>query len=489
VSTTKSIIYVPTSPQFSGECPQPLTAADLHSLLEASQALSRETILADLLKALMPIALRKTGSTFGMLLLLRGEHLSAVARAWAWPDQLDVCLTEMRPRVEQAPLVLLNAALRERRTVLPACIHDADLCAGDTYLLHRAPRSAICTPLLKQGVPIALLYLENAAQASVFTRRRVAFIEMLAVQAAISLDHAQLYQQLQTEKALRRQAEETLRVSEESLAITERGTNGQLAFVGTAMDVSKRKDADEALRSVQSELARVSRISAMGEFAASIAHEVNQPLAAIAMNASAGLNWLKLDPPQLNQVHNVLSTILRASTDAEKLIRSMNNMARRSGPELQRFAVDDAIREVLLLLRAELHEHGIQVCTDFTLAQHQLQAERVQLQQVMMNLFLNAIDAMSGVSCRTRVLKVCSAIADSSATLRISVEDNGRGIDASVAERLFDPLFSTKPAGMGMGLSICRSIVEAHGGRIWTCPRQPQGTTFHVSLPAAGPRN
>jgi signal transduction histidine kinase len=464
VSTTKTNIDVPTSPQFSGECPQPLTAADLHNLLEASQALSRETILADLLKALMPIALRKTGSTFGMLLLLRGEHLSAVARAWAWPDQLDVCLTEMRPRVEQAPLVLLNAALRERRTVLPACMHDADLCAGDTYLLHRAPRSAICTPMLKQGVPIALLYLENAAQASVFTRRRVAFIEMLAAQAAISLDHAQLYQQLQTEKALRRQAEETLRIS-------------------------KRKGADEELRSAQRELARVSRISAMGEFAASIAHEVNQPLAAISMNASAGLNWLKLDPPQLNQVHNALSTILRASTDAEKLIRSMNNMARRSGPELRRFAVDDAIREVLLLLRAELHEHRIQVCTDFTLAQHQLQADRVQLQQVMMNLFLNAIDAMSGVSCRTRALKVCSAIADASGTLRISVEDNGRGIDASVAERIFDPLFSTKPAGMGMGLSICRSIVEAHGGRIWSCARQPQGTTFHVSLPAAGPRN
>jgi signal transduction histidine kinase len=432
VSTTKSIIYVPTSPQFSGECPQTLTAADLHSLLDASQALSHETVLAQLYQQLQAEkALRRQAEE---TLRVSEESLAIIQRlnhtvSWRW--ELDT---------------------------------DEVSCCNELVLLLDLPSQSCRSDALFGRVhPDDRAQVESDIYEALFDGRWLK--QEYRILAGGAVHHLQC------------------------VGRAERGANGQLAFVGTAMDVSKRKGADEALRSARSELARVSRISAMGEFAASIAHEVNQPLAAIAMNAAAGLNWLKLDPPQLNQVHNALSTILRASTDAEKLIRSMNNMARRSGPELRRFAVDDAIREVLLLLRAELHEHRIQVCTDFTLAQHQLQADRVQLQQVMMNLFLNAIDAMSGVSCRTRVLKVCSAIADASGTLRISVEDNGRGIDASAAERIFDPLFSTKPAGMGMGLSICRSIVEAHGGRIWNCPRQPQGTTIHVSLPAAGPRN
>lgn len=242
-------------------------------------------------------------------------------------------------------------------------------------------------------------------------------------------------------------------------------------------------ELQEALRLAQSELARVARVTAMGEFAASIAHEVNQPLAAIVLNASAALNWLKQDPPQLDEVRNALNAILRAGSNAGEVIRSVNNLARKSGPEVAPFLVDDAIREVLLLLRAELQKHGIQVLSRLGLAQHQLHADRAQLQQVMMNLFLNAIDAMAGVRGRARLLEVSSAIVDASGTVRISVEDTGSGIDPSAAACLFDPLFSTRPDGMGMGLSICRSIVEAHGGRIWGNSRQPHGMAFHISLP------
>jgi signal transduction histidine kinase len=431
VPTTKSFIHVPTSPQFSGEFPQPLTAAGLHGLPEASRALSRETVLAQLYQQLQTEkVLRRQAeealrvSEVSLAIIQRLNHTVS----WRWELDSDVvsCCNEL--------VRLLD---------LPSQSCRSDAVFGRVHPDDRAQ-------------------VERDIYEALFDGRWLEQEYRILVGGAVH--HLQC------------------------VGRTVRGTNGRLTFVGTAMDVSKRKRADEALRAAKSELARASRISTMGEFAASIAHEVNQPLAAIIMNASAGVNWLKLDPPQLHQVHKALGTILRASTDAQGLVRSMNNMARRSGPELRRFAVDDAIREVLLLLRAELHEHRIQVCTDFTLAQHQLQADRVQLQQVMMNLFLNAIDAMSGVSYRPRVLKVRSAIADASGTLRISVEDNGRGIEANVAERLFDPLFSTKPAGMGMGLSICRTIVEAHGGRIWSCSRQPQGTAFHVSLPASGPR-
>jgi len=157
-------------------------------------------------------------------------------------------------------------------------------------------------------------------------------------------------------------------------------------------------------------------------------------------------------------------------------------MACKAGPEIAPFIIDDAIREVLLLLRAQLQNCKIKVRTQFTLGTRLLNADRVQLQQVMMNLLLNAIDAMSNVEGRTRVLDVRTAIVDTSGTVRLSVEDNGIGIDANSAKRLFDPLFSTKSEGMGMGLTICRSIVEAHGGRIWCVSRQPNGTSFHVSL-------
>lgn len=248
---------------------------------------------------------------------------------------------------------------------------------------------------------------------------------------------------------------------------------------------AKRRQFGDTTPDAQGELARVARVTVMGEFAASIAHELNQPLAAIVLNAAAALKWLEQDPPRLAQARAALSAILAAGTDASAVIRSMNDMARMSAPEQTVFALDDAIAEVLLLLRAKLHSHGIEVHTGFAPDQRLLRANRAQLKQVMMNLFLNAIEAMCGVSARPRVLEVRSKPGDTRGTVLISVADSGSGIAPGVAERLFDPLFSTRPNGMGMGLSICRSIVDAHGGRIWSSPRHPHGTVFQLSLPAA----
>jgi signal transduction histidine kinase len=263
---------------------------------------------------------------------------------------------------------------------------------------------------------------------------------------------------------------------------------GQLEFFGSIIDVSDQKRSDEALRLAQGELARAARITTMGQFAASIGHEVSQPLAAIVLNADAALCWLRQEPAQLTQVRDALKLILQAGNSAGSVIRSIRGMACKSGPEIAPFVVDDAIREVLLLLRAELQKRKIGVRTQFTLGTRLLNADRAQLQQVMMNLLLNAIDAMSCIEGRTRLLDVRSAIVDTSGTVSFSIEDNGIGIDANSAECLFDPLFSSKSDGMGMGLTICRSIVEAHGGRIWSASRQPNGTSFHVSLPPDGAR-
>jgi C4-dicarboxylate-specific signal transduction histidine kinase len=249
------------------------------------------------------------------------------------------------------------------------------------------------------------------------------------------------------------------------------------------IDVLARRNAQlqHRLRMAEQELARLARISAMGEFAASLAHEVSQPLAAVMLNAEAGLHHL--EQRQTESACDALKMVMHAGAAAGDVLRSIRGMAANSPAAPSLFALDEAVLEVLRLLRGELHKHRIEVSTQFGRGRAlQLHADRVQLQQVMMNLILNAIHAMSGVE-RARLLVVRTALADNSGTLRISVEDNGTGIAAHIAGRLFEPLFSTKPGGTGIGLGICRAIVGAHGGRIWSASRQPHGTAFHVSLP------
>lgn len=225
---------------------------------------------------------------------------------------------------------------------------------------------------------------------------------------------------------------------------------------------------------------RPARISALGEFAASIAHEVKQPLAAVTLNAEACLRWLEQDPPQLAQARAALRVVLQASTAASAMVRSLHGMAAQAEPERGRFIVDDMLREVLQLLRGELRQQRVTLTEDLTLDLHQLHADRVQLMQVVMNLILNAIEAMKDVHDRPRTLALRSAL--DGGTLRISVADNGHGVPAALAERIYEPWFSTKPGGTGMGLAICRCILQAHGGRLWNQAAQPQGTVFHLSF-------
>ena len=221
----------------------------------------------------------------------------------------------------------------------------------------------------------------------------------------------------------------------------------------------------------------------MGELAASIAHEINQPLAAIVSQGSAGLRWLKRETPELEEAREAFEQVVSNGQRAADVIRGLRALAKKSGPQPTTLDIDDAIDEVLMLTRNEAERHGVALRIDLAVGDTLVMGDRVQLQQVMVNLILNAVDAMKAVTDRARVLSVSSALAEAGSVL-IAIEDSGPGLDPTIAPRIFDPFVTTKPEGLGMGLSICRSIIDAHGGRLWVSPAVPHGT---LSFPAPRP--
>jgi PAS domain S-box-containing protein len=258
--------------------------------------------------------------------------------------------------------------------------------------------------------------------------------------------------------------------------------SGELDYTGVVMDVTERRHAEEALRNAHAELTRVSRLTTMGELAASIAHEINQPLAAIVMSGSAGLRWLNEESPDLDEAREAFARVVSDGTRAGEVIRGLRGLAKKSGPHLTTLDIDDVIRDVLALTHSELQQHGVVLRTDLAAGDRPLRGDPVQLQQVLLNLILNGIDAMKAVTDRPRELTVSSAPAEPHGVV-VSVEDTGTGLDPAIAHRVFEPMFTTKPDGLGMGLSICRSIIEAHGGRLWTVPRAPHGTAVRFTVP------
>jgi signal transduction histidine kinase len=267
---------------------------------------------------------------------------------------------------------------------------------------------------------------------------------------------------------------------------------GRLAIAFNAMlaelAAAREREAADAARNaaMQTELARVARVSTMGEMAASIAHEINQPLAAIVNNANASLRWLGRDPPNVERARSALDRVVSDGARASEVLKSIRAMLEKSGQERVKLDVNDLIREVMTFVRADLRHHGITVRTDLAGDVPGIAAVRIQLQQVLLNLVANAVESMSAVDDRARVLTVRCKKADSHGIL-ITIEDTGAGIGRTDLERVFEPFFSTKPEGMGMGLSICRSIVEAHGGRIVASPARDRGSVFEVSLPLGEP--
>ncbi len=245
--------------------------------------------------------------------------------------------------------------------------------------------------------------------------------------------------------------------------------------------------ASEALREAQAELAHVNRVTTMGQLAASIAHELNQPLAAAVTNADAALRWLGLQPANLEEAREALASIADDGKRAGDVIERMRALIKKAPPRKDGLDINEAILGVCALTRGELAKNGVSLQMQLADGLPLTQGDRVQLQQVMLNLIMNAIEAMSAVSHGSRELLIGTST-DASGAVRITVQDSGPGLNPETLDRLFDPFYTTKANGMGMGLSICRSIVEAHDGRIWASPTAGSGSTFHFILPGAADR-
>jgi PAS domain S-box-containing protein len=262
--------------------------------------------------------------------------------------------------------------------------------------------------------------------------------------------------------------------------------SGVLEFMGTVIDITERRTAEENLRAAQSELARAARLTTMGELLASIAHEIKQPLASVVTNAETGVRWLDKDPPDRSKVRKALLGAVSAGNRATEVVDSIRAMAKKSEPEFVKLDIKILIEGILELARAELRRHDIVVRMDLDAHCREIYGDRVQLQQVLLNLILNGVEAMVAVTDRARVLDISGTIAESNCLL-IKIEDTGTGIDSELARRMFESFHTTKPHGLGLGLSICRSIVEAHGGRISVAPRSPHGATLSFTVLTEAP--
>ena len=245
--------------------------------------------------------------------------------------------------------------------------------------------------------------------------------------------------------------------------------------------LTERKQAEEALRDAQAELAHVTRVMTMGELTASIAHEINQPLAAVVTNANAGLRWLAGPIPNLSEAREALARITRDGKRASDVIGRIRALVKKSSTEKAGLDLNEAIQEVVVLVQSEIQKSEVTLQMELAIDLPQILGNRVQLQQVILNLVMNGIEAMSAVTDRSRDLLIRSCKYESDEVL-VAAQDSGIGIDSQNLEKIFDAFYTTKSQGMGMGLAISRSIVESHGGRLWAVPNIGPGATFQFTL-------
>jgi PAS domain S-box-containing protein len=530
---------------------------DVGTVIAAAQAVSGEIVLDRLIETLMTIALKNAGAQRGLLILLEGDTPRIEAEGKVEQKMVEVTVRHEAVTEADIPESLLHYVVRTRQSVILDDALAQDAFSTDDYIREKRARSVLCLPLVKQARLIGVLYLENNLASHVFTPARISILELVASQAAISLENARLYGELTVSEDRWRKLFESVPVGvvlvgsdrryvaanpafqkmtgyseaelrrispaeithEDDQATTEAiitahyggepyrghlvkryrrkdggvtwaevdgflapGPASTLFLAGVSVDITERKLAEEALRDARADVERMARLTTMGELTASIAHEINQPLAAIVTQSEAALRFLDRDEPDLGEVQDALSSIRRDGMRASEVIRGLRALATKSGPQLTSLDIDDVIGQVLAISRGELLRHNVVLRTELASGARPVLGDRVQLQQVLLNLIMNGVEAMSGVTERTRELSVSSTLAEPSGVL-IAIKDTGPGLDPAVADRMFQPFFTTKPDGLGMGLAICRSIVEAHGGRLWVSPREPHGADVRFTVP------
>ena len=660
---------------------------DVPTLVKALQAVSREIHLDKLVETLLATAIRSAGATRGVLKICRGGD--PLIEAEAVSETEGISFTR-GATTRGAPLSILERVARTGERVLLDDTTAPDGLDGDDYIRARRPRSLLCLPIVSQGKTVGVLYLENELTSSAFTPGSLALVEILASQAAISLENAWLYARQASRDAYLAEAqalsktgsvglkpatgeifwsEETFRIggldprtkptlelilershpddralvqralapiytgAAETLDLTHRlvlpdGTTkhvhvvgrvvrnpagerelvgavrdvteeklaqeallrseslgkeaqrlsktgsffflpetdeifwaeelarvfqldyhgphrrslqrdrvhpddrwitdpsrgqilqgkpleyevrllmpdgrvkyvhvtahtrkneerGRLETFGAVQDVTERKRAEDAIAKMHTELSHVARVSALGALAASIAHEVNQPLSAIMVNAAACGHWLEGDP-DVAEARSAADRVVRDATRAAGVIVRLRALFNKAEPVSELLSLNEAIEDVLALTRRELQEAHVVVRSDLAASLPAIRGDRVQLQQVVLNLALNAAEAMSAVQDRARELTVSTRLVAED-RVEIVVKDTGKGIDPRSAARLFEPFYTTKAGGMGMGLSISKAIVEDHGGTIRVEPNPDAGVTFRVTIPrsAQAPR-
>ncbi len=413
---------------------------DLATVIKLSQAISGEIVLEKLIDTIMRTAIEHAGAERGLLILARGDEYRIVAEATTSSDTVAVGPRQGSVNAADLPLSVLYYVVRKKESVL---LHDAvgdKQFFADDYIQGHHARSILCLPLLKEGRLLGLLYLENNLATHVFTPERIVVLKLLASEAAISLENIRLYDDLQ--------------------------------------------ESERRYREMQMELAHANRVAAMGQLTASIAHEVNQPNTAVVASAQAALRWLDRRPPELEQVRRALARIEQNAIRASEVIERIRDMIKKTPPRKDRVAINRVLHEVIELTRAEAARHRVLVQTAFAENLPEVVGDRVELQQVTVNLILNAIEAMSETDQGSRELLIRTAKADGDDIL-VAVVDSGPGLPATL-ERLFDPFYTTKPSGLGVGLSICRSIIVAHAGRLWASANVPRGAVFQFTLPTKG---
>lgn len=420
---------------------------DLEVGIEAARAVSQEVLLDRLVETLMNHLMIHAGADQGVLMLVAEGELQPAAAAFIEAGNVHVNQASDRPLEQMAPVSVLNATMRTRT---PLVLDDASAQCPEAHsadLRPRQTRSMMCLPLLKQGALIGLVYLENSLVPKLFDAERLTMLEILASQAAVSLQTARLYAQLVEDNRLRAQME-----------------------------------AD--LRSSRAELARNSHLKMMGELSASIAHEISQPLLGITSNASASLRWLKRGTPDLQEAIQGLEDIRADSARATEIVQALRALAKQAPLKRVPTEIDEQISEVIRLTATDLHNRNATLQTRLN-AGCSVAVDRVQIQQVIYNLITNALEAIASHDRPGHLIIESTRHAQH---IHITLHDNGPGIAGPQREHIFDAFYTTKGNGMGMGLAICRTVIAAHGGTLQVEDSE-EGARIGFTLPLGLPGN